>query len=318
MTKKDLLGYILNGEYKGELPCGFWKHFPSEAASGKAAIDAHLNYYSETNVPIIKMMNEHLFEIDTTISCADDWADVKVKDIFETDYVNLLEEIKTLREKVGDDKLIVVTIHGLLVSACHATDGVGVFPQRDNTITVHLKENPEKVAIGLKEIAITLKKLIKACIEAGADGIYYAALGAEEDRFPDDLYETYVRPLEIDILSEAVKEGVVFLHICKENPKVKMFKNYPCHVVNWAEYAGEYTLEDGCEIFPNARILGGFDNTKGLFFDGSEEELKLHIQEVAERIGKGRIIIGADCTISGDTPNSRIKKIVDIIANTKG
>lgn len=312
--REELLAFLKNGTPMRGVPAGFWMHFPVTAQHGGAAIDAHMQYYGETGVPLVKIMNEHPYRLAERIETPEDWRKVRPLKLEDTDYPAFLDEIRMLRARMGEDALILATIHGVLVSACHATDGMGKFPDLNNTITRHLKENPEATAVGVNAIADTLKRLSAACIEAGADGIYYAALGAEEERFSEALYTTYVKPLECDLLGSLMERGAVFLHICKDHPRLPMFQGYPCHVVNWAEHSSNYTLEDGAALFPQQRILGGFDNKGGLLFDGSAEQLAERISGVIGRIGRERTVIGADCTLPGTTDAARIRSVVELCA----
>lgn len=312
--REELLAFLKDGTPMQGVPAGFWMHFPPAAQRGSAAVDAHVQYYDQTRVPLVKIMNEHPYRLTERIETPEDWRKVRPLALEDTDYPAFLEEIRMLRERMGENALILATIHGVLVSACHATDGMGRFPDLNNTITRHLKENPEATAIGLSAIADTLKRLSAACFEAGADGIYYAALGAEEERFSEALYTTYVKPLECDLLGSLMNLGVIFLHICKDQPRLPMFQEYPCHVVNWAEHSSRYSLEDGAALFPRQRILGGFDNKGGLLFDGKTEQLEARISGVIDRIGRERTVIGADCTLPGTTDTDRIRSVVELCA----
>ena len=312
MNKKEILDYIIEGKAcsKG-IPCGFWVHFPKGKECGDASVNAHLEYYRQTSVPIYKMMNEHPLQLNCTISKSDDWNNVEAEDKCPTYYDGFLEEISRFRSAAGKDAFILATIHGVLVSACHATDGMGRFPDLNNTITRHLKENPVAVQHGISEIGKTLALLSKECIKAGADGIYYAALGAEAERFSEETYLEYVKPVEVSLLGSVISDGVVVLHVCKDNPRLSIFRDYPCHMVNWAEHSSSYSLENGLSMFPNKRVLGGFDNKKGLLFDGSSDDISKHIDDVVSKIGKGTIVIGADCTLPTDFDLSRINYIAD-------
>lgn len=309
--REELKAFLEKGDSIKGIPSGFWMHFPESARWGEAAVAAHVQYYQQTHVPLMKMMNEHPLTISCTIEAPKDWRKIQAQKPEETDYKEFLNEIKEFRSRMGKDAFILATIHGVLVSACHATDGMGKFPDLNNTVTRHLKEDPDAVAVGLKSIAQTLERLSLACMEAGADGIYYAALGGEENRFTEELYTDYVKPLETELLSHVKEKGTVILHICKENPRLKMYGGYPCHAVNWAEHSSTYSLEDGMGIFPDQRLIGGFNNKEGVLLEGSQEALFTQVQRAAERIGRNKLIIGADCTLPGSTDLNRIRAAVE-------
>ncbi len=311
MNKKELMEFLETGSNLGEVPCGFWMHFNEEEQCGPKAIDAHIRYYSRTGVPLIKVMNEHYFQLGKTIEKTEDWRDIQAEEKNEINYQEYLSEIRGIRERMGNESLILATIHGVLVSACHATDGLGIFTNPDNTVTRHLKEDPESVIEGLKQIAMILKKLCLECMEAGADGIYYALLGAEEQRFTQEFFETYIKPVEIELLQDVKKEGIVFLHICKDNPRLPMLKEYPAHVVNWAVNNGAYGLREGADIFSDKIIMGGFENRFGTLLTGSKQEIMQEMKEMAEEAGRERLIVGADCTLSNTVSMEQIKKAVE-------
>lgn len=312
MNKKELMKFLETGHNSGEVPCGFWMHFDEDEQCGAKAVKAHARYYRETEVPLIKVMNEHYFQIEKSIVKPKDWSDIPVKEISETNYSEYLTEICQLRESMGNDSFILATIHGVMVSACHATDGLGVFTNQDNMVTRHLKEDPESVTAGLRQIAQSLKKLCLASLEAGADGIYYALLGAEEDRFTQEFFEKYIKPIEIELLQDVKREGIVVLHICKDNPRLPMLKEYPAHVVNWAVHSGAYSLSDGARIFSDKIIMGGFDNRSGTLFTGSKEEIRQEVTAIVKAVGRERLIIGSDCTLPNTIGMEQIKNMVDI------
>lgn len=315
MKKEEIRKYIAGESNIIGVPCGLWMHFPASCAIGEASTMAHLEYYSKTNVSVMKLMNEHPMKFSIKIECADDWGLLDVQSIDECVYDDFISEIKEFRKRIGGDAFLIVTIHGVLVSACHATDGMGHFPDLKNTVTMHLKEKPEVVTKGLKSIGAVLEKLCSRCFDAGADGIYYAALGGEENRFTESMYRTYVSPIEKRILESCKKKGFVFLHVCKDNPRLSMFSDYPCDVVNWDEHRGLYSIEDGMKLFPGKVILGGFDNKRGVLFSGSDDDVIRHIKDVFKCVGRGRIMIGADCTLPSDFSIERISMISNYCSN---
>ena len=312
IKRKDLKEYLISGAPVESVPCGFWMHFPEESFYGEASIKAHMDYYEKTGVPLVKMMNEHFYQLGVEVKEPADWRNVKERDLADTPYPAFLEELRQFRERMGEDALILATIHGVLVSACHATDGPGHFTDPDNMITRHMKEDPESAAIGLQGIAHTLEKLCLACIEAGADGIYYAALGGEEHRFSEEMFNRYVKPLEVELLETVAQKGVVVLHICKDSPRLPMYRDYPCHVVNWAEHDSRYSLKDGAALFPGKRIIGAFDNRSGAMLSGTNEEMRREMERAVAEVGRDRIVIGADCTLPGTTGTERIRAAVEL------
>ena len=302
---------VLRGGEPGGCLTGFWMHFPETRHFGDECVRAHVEYYNATDVDILKVMNEHPYKIGCAIEKPEDWRYLRPHRAKEY-YAGYLEELRKTRRTVGPDVPLLATIHGVLVSACHATDGMGKFTDPDNTVTRHLKEDPAPVAAGLEAVAQTLDDLCAECVAAGADGIYYAALGGEEYRFDEALFVRYVKPLERIILENAHRRGLVFLHICKDRVRLPMYQGCTADVVNWATNECRYTLADGARLFPESVILGGFDNRGGALLSASPEELERQMRQMRESVGNGRFIVGADCTLPAEMDYGRIRTIVDI------
>lgn len=317
MNKIERFRAALAGEPVDCIPCGFWSHFPEAMQFGEKSVTMHNQFYIDTDIDIMKVMNEHLYRLDCEVNCPEDWKKIHPFQISGSYYENYLEEIRQVRAHVGDQVPILATIHGLLVSACHATDGVNQFTRLDNKITLHLKEEPEAVSQGLKAIAETLAELCEHCVKAGADGIYYAALGGEEQRFEQALFERYVKPLEIDILKRAKNKGITVLHICKDHVRLPMYADYPADAVNWAIHDCRYGLKDGRNLFPDKAILGGFDDRSGVLVEGSREEIEQEAALIVREAGAKRLIIGADCTLPTEIAHSRIRETVLAVRNLR-
>ncbi|MCE5255504.1 MAG: hypothetical protein LLF89_01500 [Spirochaetaceae bacterium] len=77
MNSREIVKEIISGGKPEYIPSGFWHHFGPDKAHGASAIKAHLDYLKETRVDILKIMNEDLYQLDTPIQKASDWAKIK-------------------------------------------------------------------------------------------------------------------------------------------------------------------------------------------------------------------------------------------------
>ena len=125
---------VLRGGEPGGCLTGFWMHFPETRHFGDECVRAHVEYYNATDVDILKVMNEHPYKIGCAIEKPEDWRYLRPHRAKEY-YAGYLEELRKTRRTVGPDVPLLATIHGVLVSACHATDGMGKFTDPDNTVT---------------------------------------------------------------------------------------------------------------------------------------------------------------------------------------
>jgi uroporphyrinogen decarboxylase len=301
MDKKELLLATLQGEKTDRLPCGFWYHFDESHKYGQAAIDAHIDLFEKIDADILKVMNEYTYKISNEIKNPKDWRAVRSTSFLDSPYTGYLEEFKALKKALPSDVPLFATVHGVLVSAYHATEKPGNFSDPNNMVSRHLKQDPESVAVGLQAITGTLISLCEQLVEAGADGIYYAALGGEAYRFERSLFESYVKPFDKQVI-EAINSlgSKSIMHICKDQIVLPMYEGIPADIINWDVHDCPYSLSAGRALFPGKTLLGGFDDRTGELVDGTTEAIENELKHIVEEAGRDRLIIGTDCTLPTD------------------
>ena len=150
-------------------------------------------------------------------------------------------------------------------------------------------------------------------LEAGVDGIYYAALGGERHFYTDEEFSRAVLPFDLQVLRHIkAKGGYVLLHMCKNNLNMQRFKPYAPYadIVNWGVAETNFSLKDGKKLFSNAAIMGGLPNRAKMWSQGSDEDLKKAIKKIIAEMGRKKFIMGADCTLATDLAYERINTAV--------
>jgi uroporphyrinogen decarboxylase len=310
MDKRELLFAALAGETTGRVPCGFWHHFPKDRKFAEPSVRAHKEYFESTDADILKVMNEHMYVLDREISGAEDWRKVRRQKFEDTPYVGFIEEFKAIRKEIPSEVPMFATLHGVLVSGYHATEKPGDFSDPNNKISSHLKEDLESVCTGLRTIAETLVELVARLKQAGADGIYYAALGGERYRFTQKVLEKYVIPLDSYVIDSIHSMGLLsVLHICKDQVMLPSYGSINADIVNWAVHDCEYSLADGRIIFPDRTLLGGFDDRSGILVEGTADQIAAEAKKILSEAGRKKFIFGADCTLPDDIEPWRINVV---------
>lgn len=244
----------------------------------------------------------------------DNWKHIRplsLKDAFVADQ---LEIIKRVVDSVGDQAVVIATIHGIVASASHMSGEH--YADFRKILPAQLKEKPGIVADGLRIIAEGLAEFSRACLEAGAQGIYYAALGGESYLIGDEDFDRYIKPNDLMVI-EASKSPDAFnsLHICKDHVSLKRYADYHPQVVNWGVYENNPTLLEGKKYFPDAVLLGGLDDNPGsAIVSGTDKEIEEEVQSLLNQIGTRKFILGADCTLPTDINYERIRTAVEATA----
>lgn len=308
MNRRERFYAVLQGRRPDRAPTGFWMHFPQEAFFGQKAVDTHLDYFEKAETDICKVMTEHTYPCGGNIKTASDWKLVRNYGV-DAEFIQKQADIIRAVADRCPDGVITATIHGVIASASHALlgipkyDSVGRYAQ-----LYHLRTDPQAVSNAYHRIAETLCALTRESLAAGAEGIYYAALGGESDGFTPEEHARYIAPLDKLVIRSAYEAGAKFviLHICKPRVDLDRFLDYPCDVVNWGVRESGVSLAQGHALFPDKVILGGLDNSGGPLLDGTEEQLECAVAEILNSSGTDRLILGSDCTLPGDLPYDRI------------
>ncbi len=311
MDRKERLHALLQGEEIDRVLCAFWHHYAPEFAYGEASVKAHLDFFRSAACDIFKVMNEHMFRIDETIEKASDWRKVSRIPFENGPYPGLIEEAKAIRKALPADLPLFATVHGVLVSAYHATDKPGNFVNPDNKVSRHLREDPESVEKGLEVVASSLCELCDRLIDAGMDGIFYAALGGEDYRFDAPFFEAHVKPWDKMVIDHIRKKGALsILHICKPHVRLPVYQGIDADIINWDVHDCPYGLSEGRKLFPSKTLLGGFDDRSGILVEGEKGEIEQEASRIVAEVGRRRFILGADCTLPEDVAPWRIETVV--------
>lgn len=314
MTKKQRVLAVLHGEKPDHVPAGFSLHFPAERNSGEAGVQAHLEFFRETDTDLVKIMNENLVPAQGTIRRPEDWNCIGSIDA-ETPFIKRqLDFTRDILNGYAGDGYSLGTLHGITASSIHPIEQAFGYDGARSLLLEHLRENEIPVLDAMKRIAEGMCELARGYKMAGLDGIYYAALGGETRWFTDEEFSRWIEPLDKLILSEIHKSGLgVFLHICKDGLNMERYRSYGelCDVVNWGVYEAPMTMEDGRKLFPVKVLMGGLPNRSGVVTDGSKDELIQEAQRLVRQFGPTGFILGADCTLPTELPYERIRWLAE-------
>lgn len=316
MNKRERVIAALEGRETDRVPVGFWYHFPEEKQKGQACIDAHIEFYKNTNQDFIKIMCDGYFGYpnETLMNMK------SVSDLYNMKPLG--KDHPFIREQVERAKAIVDAVGNECCAFYNVFCPLSYFRlQIDwDKMMECIKEDKEAVKYACSVISEDAIELTKALIEeAGCDGIYYCVQNAELFRFTAEEYRDIVEPYDLKVLDFANSiSRYNILHCCGwsgDKNRVEVWKNYRAAAVNWAVYVENMTLPEGKNFFNTNCVLGGFDNRKeGILYSGTMEEIKRETKRLTEENGKTGFIIGADCTLSNDIDLDRIKCVIDAVS----
>lgn len=313
MNRRKRVLAAIEGKPVDHVPSLFSLHFPKEVSCGEAAVEAHVTFYEQTQVDVLKIMNENLEPSIGTLHSVQDWDRVLAYGMDAPFLTRQVDLVRRILDRAGEGVYSLATIHGVCASTIHPIEAAHGYGEARRLMCESLRSDRQRMLDVHRRVTDTMCQLAQACIRAGADGIYYAALGGEKHFYTDEEFETCIRPFDLQIMQAAREAGGhVFLHICKENLNMERYRGYDqwADVVNWGVYETHFGLEEGRGLFPQTAILGGLANRSGVLAEGPEEAIAKEVRAIVQRFGTHHFILGADCTLPTDIPYSRIAAAV--------
>jgi len=161
------------------------------------------------------------------------------------------------------------------------------------------ESEPDAVHAALGAAATTLGAYARACIDAGAAGIFFAPLAwASRDTCDEGFYAQFGRRHDLAVLAAVSDAPFNILHVCRNRNMVADLLDYPVAAFNWDDHGdGNPSLRDVKKRTPKA-VMGGIDQAH--LHAMSREEV--HAQALdALSVGRG-LFLAAGCAIRPDTP----------------
>jgi uroporphyrinogen-III decarboxylase len=301
---------MLRGHPVDHAPAGFWFHFEPAYHGGAAMAERHIAFFRETGLDLLKVMNDSGYGPVGTfrVHKAADWATLEPTPLSEAHFQSHLEGLQGIVAALGDEVPIITTAFNPFREAVvilRAGD-----PARYPTevearmaLLAQLRQEPEPVLQGLQVIADDLARFYRACVaQAGAGGIYFSAKGGERDHMTDEEHAAWVAPYDLHVLRQVgeVAEYIVG-HFCGVGLNLERFAGYPVHLANWAYQSDNPSLRQGQAILGGVSILGGLDE-RGPLVVGPRQALQREIEQALAEMGAQGFMLGAGCTVPGDTP----------------
>ena len=307
VSKRDrMLRWLAGKTDPNYTPAAFFLHFSPEYKNGLAAAKRHLEFFRQTDMDFVKIQFEQLYERQEFLKTPSDWSKLTLRKI--DFYEPLIQTVRELVKSTKKDSLILMTLYSPYMCAGHcATSPV---------LKRHLEENPDAVKRGMEILTESQMIFVRACIEAGVDGFYTSTQGSEKDTFTTPaIFANYVKPYDLVAMKEAnAKCPFNILHVCDYNAPYANYdavRDYPGQVVNCNTKltGGQISPNDIAKFFKRP-YMGGLDR-HGILASGTPAQVEREINRVVKS-APGQFILGADCTVAGETDWNRLRQAIAV------
>lgn len=323
MDKRERLHAAILGQPVDRPPVALWRHFPQADQDAVALARAHLDFQAQYDWDFLKvtptsgypaedwgLRAEHRGNregtratLDYPVKSAGDWRTLWPLDVQKGVLGRELETLRLVRAGSGPDIHVLQTIFSPLSVA----KNLG----RDRLLE-DLRQHPADLHAALAVIAETTARFAQACLESGADAIFFATQFASHDLLRVAEYQEFGVAYDETVLAAvAGRAEFVFLHAHGTRPMFELLADYPVQVINWHDRTTPPTLAQGKQRFAGA-VAGGLDEWGTLQTPPAADRPNGAAGQAWEAIaqtGGQRFILAPGCVIPVDTPEENIQAV---------
>ena len=249
-------------------PVAFWRHFPVDDQSAQALAEAHLDFQRRYDFDLVKVTPASSFSVldwgveDTwegntegtrtyTRSVIREPRDWEALTILQPDAPHLAEQLiclSLIRQQLPPDTPLLQTVFNPLAQAKHLAG--------EAVLMRHLKEAPQAVEAGLKTIAESTSRFIRAAAGVGIDGIFYAVQHAQAALMTPADFIHLSREADMMLLRDAGDLWCNVLHVHGQEIFFDAVSSYPAQIINWHDREAGPSLEAASRKW-SAALCGG-------------------------------------------------------------
>lgn len=331
MTRHERIAAALKGEDVDRIPVNVWMHHSAEDQDPRTLAETQVRFAESFDFDFIKLMPFGLYSVQdygakikiyAQTGRPPEVADPGIHDIADWGALEPLpayygtwgKQVQLARYavKYGEKRFpIIQTIFSPLTTARKLAG---------DRILTDLQENPALFKQALEAITATTIGFVKANIEAGVDGFFFATQCAGYDFCSEAVYKEFGEYYDLKVIN-AYKDETFFnvVHPHGANCMFELIANYPVPCINWHDrWAGPdlkkaRTLTGKC-LLGGLREVPSFDGAgkktaESILKTGTAGELLAHIREAVEAASWRKLIIGPGCVASQDLPPDQLRAI---------
>jgi uroporphyrinogen decarboxylase len=308
LTKTERVRAAVRGEEVDRLPVCFWHHFRPGGSGRKMAQATYDFFVEEFDLDIIKIMPDLPYPFPRrSISDVDDWRLLEPIDADRSRYfTQRATSIDALRDEVGYETPIIMTVFSPLAELTY-------FATERDVLFQHMRENPSVIHEALSVVAENLRDQIRDCIDAGADGVFFALQGCSTSIMTREQYREFGRPYDLMALQGGIDGWLNILHV--HGDKDLMFDDvldYPVQVLSWSDRLAGPSLREA-RAKTNKCLMGGWHEF-GALSNGPVEKIRDEAEDAIRQTGGRKFILANGCSVPDDTDHSWLheaRKIAD-------
>jgi uroporphyrinogen decarboxylase len=318
VSKRQRVRLTLTGEVVDRTPISFWAHNFARENSAEELAQETVEQFRRYDWDFIKVQSRaSVFSeawgsryrhsrrravppvlLDWPVRSAQDLAAIRSLDVRAGPLGEQIAALRMIRREVGPLVPVILTIFApamvLQFLAGESSDAMlGL-----------VRSYPKETHAALAVIRETLASYGQACLDDGADGIFFAVKAASVGQMTREEYAEFGLPYDRPILEAAGGGWLNMLHLCNARLYFEVAKDLPAPLMSWGLDPGNPSLSQGRDRTGRA-VIGGV-SAKPRIQNMTPEEIRVEVLTALDDTDGVRTMIGPGCSISPDTPEANL------------
>ena len=310
MTKYQRMLKTLRCEKVDRLPWSTYLHSSVHDRGAREFANFTLNFYRRFDPDYVKVMCDENYDNPVNFQyCWDTklWAHFEPLDPHRGAFGRQLESIKIIKDTVGYDVPVIVTLYSPFHWAIRLN--------RD--VVKQYQEDPQTVDRGIGTITDSLIAFVKACInEAGADGFFHGLFGCEPCWMTEQEFKDWSIPHDTRVLAAMREAPMVIAHVHGlQKSYFDACEPLDCDALSWEDRTAGPSITEARKKTKKC-LVGGIDHEKALY--ASSDDVYNEAVDAIKQSGGYGLILAPGCTFDPKTPVENVFALKRAVYNYGG
>ncbi|MDR3418581.1 MAG: uroporphyrinogen decarboxylase family protein [Nevskia sp.] len=323
MTHWERIEAAVAGQALDRVPVSLWRHFPVIDLDPVKLAEASIHWQKTYDFDLVKFMSRGTYSVEDWgavsayhdspigtrviakpgLTSADAWPRLAKLNPNEGVLGGEVKALSLTAEALKGEVPILFTLFNPLTTA---------YKLAGDRLFADLRRHPDLVEAGLAIIAQTTIDFARACLKAGAHGLFYSTQmatyrllnEAEHLRFG-----AHYDRLVLDALAGEAK--FTMLHLHGNDVIFNQALDYPANMVNWHDRHTELNLAAAMSRFPGL-LAGGID--QDALPTSSIAAIKAQVRDAIAQTKGRRLLIAPGCVVPIATPDAHYRAVLEAAA----
>ncbi|MHA2501145.1 MAG: uroporphyrinogen decarboxylase family protein [Candidatus Hodarchaeales archaeon] len=328
IDKFDLIKEAFHGSgFAENVPLSIWKHFPNDDRTPEGLAAKELEFQKRFDPDLKKICFHGRYccvdfgckvyydgALSGSTNCKEhainalaDWESLEPVDVNDGEFGKQVKAVERLNKDLEDIVPMMATVFSPIMVADKLTD----------ELTSQLRQSPEIIGESLTILERVMTEFSRACLDAGAQGIFYASQqvsrGEDKRALTDEEFNRFSLQPDTALLRKIRNRAeFIVMHLHGHNIRFQeVAEAYPVDGINWHDQQTFPSLDEARELF-SGTLLGGIDENDSLRKE-SGEKIEEKQQKTLSAFGQGKLVVAPGCVIPQDVPDENIEAVVNAI-----